>query len=179
MTTQYKPFIDHGQPMQRKRAFPAWAIAVLSVVGAFALLCFVGGVLAVLSAPEPHAETRPVEHQEPVGEVTSVLNIEVLDVRTEKNTLGDAYTAIEVSAVNASDARVYVGPLDWYAIDVDGYKHDAVYGPFGSRSDRLPGTYLNNGHATTGVFHLEGEVDVATVVYQRWPTDDPIEVNVE
>lgn len=185
MTTQHtqRPYVPQAPP-QRKSKFPTWAIVLLSVFGGILLLC--GALTAVsfaVSDVEPEREaqgdTEVVPEPEPVEHEGAALDIEVVETYTEENSLGDVYTAVRVEAYNLSDESVYVGYLDWHVVDADGFKHESVVGPFSTREDRLPGLYLEQDEATTGVFYLEGEVDVATVVYQRWSHDDPIEVEVQ
>src|SRR5690554_5553480 len=174
---------------QQNRSFPTWATILIVIASAFVLLCgafMLLGVFASIAsddaAPRPtesvtEVEKRPTESATEVEE-NAPLAITVTDVYTEKNSFGDLYTAIRVEVHNNGNQRVYVGPLDWYVIDTGGFKFDATYGPFRTREARLPGVYLDPGQATTGVFHVEGEVDVATVVYQRWSWDDPVAVDI-
>lgn len=190
---------------QQKHGFPVWATVLIVIVSAFVLLCGALTLLGIFAsivdsdaaAPRPtesvtEVEERPTESATEVEENTprptesateveenAPLAITVTDVYTEENSLGTLYTAIRVEVHNNGSRRVYVGPLDWYVIDTGGFKFDATYGPFRTREARLPGVYLDSGQATTGVFYVEGEVDVATVVYQRWSWDAPVAVDVD
>lgn len=174
---------------QQKRGFPVWATILIAIASAFVLLCGAFMLLGVFAsivdsdnaAPRPtesvtEVKERPTESATEVEEDAS-LTITVTDVYTEENSFGDLYTAVRVEVHNDGN-RVYVGPLDWHVIDTGGFKFDATYGPFSTREARLPGVYLDPGQATTGVFHVEGEVDVATVVYQRWHWDAPVAVDI-
>src|SRR5690606_27174001 len=143
----------------------------------FALLCGAPTLLGIFAsivdsddaAPRStesvtEVKERPTESVTEVEESAS-LAITVTDVYTEKNSLGDVYTAIRAEVHNEGSRRGYVGPLDWHVIDAGGFKFDATYGPVHTRDARLPGVYLGPGEATTGVFPVEGGVDVAPVVY--------------
>lgn len=164
---------------QQKRGFPAWATILIVIASAFVFLCGAFTLLSVFASvtDSDDAAPRPTESATEVEENVSLVVI-VTDVYTEENSIGDTYTAIRVEVHNDGNQRVYVGPLDWHVIDTGGFKFDATYGPFSTREARLPGMYLDPGQATAGVFHVEGEVDVATVVYQRWPSDDPVAVDI-
>lgn len=178
---------------QQKRGFPVWATILIAIASAFVLLCGAFMLLGIFAsivdsdnaAPRPTESVAEMEENTPrptesatEAEEDASLAITVTDVYTEENSFGDLYTAIRVEVHNDSDRRIYVGPLDWYVIDAGGFKFDATYGPFRTRDARLPGVHLDPGQATTGVFHVEGEVDVATVVYQRWHWDAPVTVDI-
>lgn len=192
--TYYQPPQQQWQPQQsqRKKSSTGRTVAIVlgSVFGGVLVLCVGLTVLAaVLPDPEdgdasPKANasaaaesaTEPAEEPDE-GDVED-LTIEVIDVYNETNTLGDAFTTVEVKVTNNTDDRVYVGPMDWYVVDSDDNRYDAAFGPASGRNDRLQGLHLGPGQSTKGTFSVDNEVDVAVVAYQRWAFDSAVEVEV-
>lgn len=168
------PYGQPTPPLPRRRGMPTWGIVLIAVGGAVAVLC-AGLVVLAFALPEDDQDASA----DPTGPATVAaqaddLAITVTDVTRAEAEVGDrVYTIVAVEVVNESDDRIYVGPLDWHITDADGHRHDVTFGP---GDDELPGLRLNPGDSTAGTFAVEGELEVATVVYQRWPSDDPIEV---
>lgn len=173
--------IHQSAPSQRSRTGLIVGLAIGgAVVGIF---CAIGTIALVLSGdsqdePPPAAATgtTPGATGQPGDEQRLEITAELVDYEPASRFDNSHHTSVRVEVTNTSHERVYVGPLDWHGEDVDGFKHEPSYM---RHVDALDGLYLDPGQAVRGVVTFEGEVELATIYYQRWPSDTPIPAPVD
>lgn len=171
------------RPPQRRTGLIV-GLSVGAVVLAALMMVCLAAVLFSLGDDEPAAGSSPgaevtpspVVDDEPLGDDLRLeIAAELVEFEAANRFDDSEHTSVRVEVTNTSDERVYVGPLDWFGTDVDGFKHEPSYR---RHADGLSGLYLDPGQSVAGVVTFPGEVELASIAYQRWPSDEPVEVPV-
>ena len=171
-------------PPPPKKGLSNWAIAGITVGGAFAFLILMGALISsgddsgstaskpntVAQAPKDTAktDTKPADKKEQPAKAKPAPEAPVKV--TAKNTTfkpsvlhdGGAYTSIQVTITNNSDETISSNPLNFTITDTDGTKHASELAVDKNQIDTLD---IEPGENITGVITGKGDFTAKYVTY--------------